>query len=262
VDPFDLFCAGFPLESANKATQAIGFLWFHLRSNNASEADLGAISALFERASLPKPNPTRLREAFASSRDVHRGSKKGAYKLSRSAFDRLESEHGHIFAAEPEVEVVVKADVRSTPFLTPAEVDDAFKMAQLYVVLHCYENSVRRLIERVLSAKLGATWWDAAASSGMRTKYTNRKMAEARNKWLSPRGGSPLYYVDWGDLVTLIRKYETAFTPQIHDIKFVELRLEELERVRNIVAHHGSLSAEEDFQRVIISFRDWTLQVQ
>ena len=44
------------------------------------------------------------------------------------------------------------------------------------------------------------------------------------------------------------------------DIKFVELRFEELERVRNITAHNGFLPNSEDFQRVILSFKDWCRQ--
>ena len=44
------------------------------------------------------------------------------------------------------------------------------------------------------------------------------------------------------------------------EIKFVELRFEELERVRNITAHNGFLPNSEDFQRVILSFKDWCRQ--
>ncbi|AHG91307.1 Abi family protein [Gemmatirosa kalamazoonensis] len=134
-------------------------------------------------------------------------------------------------------------------------------MAELYIILHCYENSARRLIETVLSTSLGATWWEKAANTGMKAKYQDRRQKEQRQKWITPRGGSPLYYIDWGDLVALIRKHENEFLPFISDIKFVELRLEELERLRNIVAHHGVLPAEDDFQRVILSFRDWCRQV-
>jgi hypothetical protein len=66
--------------------------------------------------------------------------------------------------------------------------------------------------------------------------------------------------VDWGDLVKLMRKFEPDFLPFVKDLKFAELRLEELERLRNVVAHHGALPAEQDFQRVLISFSDWKQQ--
>ena len=57
-----------------------------------------------------------------------------------------------------------------------------------------------------------------------------------------------------------IRKYESDFLPYIKDIKFIELRFEELERIRNITAHSGFLPNAEDFQRVTLSFKDWCRQ--
>ena len=45
------------------------------------------------------------------------------------------------------------------------------------------------------------------------------------------------------------RQFETEFLPHIKDLKFVELRLEEMERIRNIIAHnYFGIDAEEVWQ--------------
>ena len=154
------------------------------------------------------------------------------------------------------------AQVTRTPLLSERDISDAYRMSELYIILHCYENSVRRLIEEVLSTELGEDWWEKAASASMKNFVEGRKQTEQRKRWLSPRGGTPLYYLEWGDLVKLIRKYENLFLPRIGSLRFVEGRFEELEALRNIVAHNGVLPSDDDFQRVIISFRDWCHQIE
>jgi hypothetical protein len=135
-------------------------------------------------------------------------------------------------------------------------------MAGLYIILHCLENSVRKFIIDILEKKIGSNWWDKAKNAELEKKIKERKEKEAKNKWLSPRGSlSPLYYLDWGDLVKIIRKFETDFKSFFDEMKFVELRLEELEKVRNIIAHNGVLPSNDDFDRVVLHFKDWCKQV-
>ncbi len=154
------------------------------------------------------------------------------------------------------------AQVTQTPFLSPSDISSAYKMSELYIILHCYENSVRRLIERVFTDEYGVDWWNKIASENMKKIVRSRKETEKKKRWLSTRGEtSSLYYLEWGDLVKLIRKEKDLFLSQIGSLRFVENRFEELESLRNIVAHNGILSSDHDFQRVIISFRDWCRQV-
>ena len=85
---------------------------------------------------------------------------------------------------------------------------------------------------------------------------------EQKRRWLSPRGNiSPLYYLEWGELVKLIRKEENLFLPYIGSLRFVENRFEELESLRHIIAHNGMLPSDDDFQRAIVFFRDWCRQI-
>gem|GEM_PF-5559490 len=129
-------------------------------------------------------------------------------------------------------------------------------------VNNCYENSVRQLVEKILVQNLGDNWWEQVASTKMKREVEQLQENEKKRKWLSVRGKvSPLYYLQWGDLVKLIRKHEDLFLPHVGSLRFVENRFEELESLRNIVAHNGVLPSENDFQRVIISFRDWCRQL-
>ncbi|MCT2197593.1 Swt1 family HEPN domain-containing protein [Paenibacillus sp. p3-SID1389] len=262
MDTFETFCSIFPFDKTTKEDHAIAFGWFFCKSTGNEEFDLRSISQFFYLASLPAPNTTRLKNALTKNRNVHRGKNHNSFKLSRKIIDEMNEKYGEVFDGKP-VRIVDQAGVDKTPLLSESEINDAYKMAELYIILHCYENSVRKLIENVLYKEIGADWWESASNAQLRGKVKNRKEVENKNKWLSPRGnGSPLYYVDWGDLVSIIRKFESFFLPIIKELKFVELRLEELEKLRNIVAHNGYLPSDEDFQRIVLSFRDWCRQIR
>lgn len=153
-------------------------------------------------------------------------------------------------------------EVERTPFLSGGEISNARKMSELYVILHCYENSVRRLVENVFVDKYGENWWERVTNTQMNKLVEGRQQKEKGERWLLPRGGtSLLYYLEWGDLTKLIRKEVNLFLPYIGTLRFVENRFEELESLRNIVAHNGVLPSDEDFQRVKIWFGDWCRQL-
>jgi hypothetical protein len=258
---FENFCAGLNLSECTKVQQAVGFLWFHCRLNGKEEGAIADVAKLFAHAKLPPPNPSRLKGEFRDSKDVHKGSKHGLFRITRTTHDNFEKKLGHLFSEAVKPTVIERAELKSAPLIDEPDRENAHKMAELYVVLHCYENSARRLVEKILKKKLGDAWWDLAANAPMKTKVLDRQAKELKNRWITLRGSSPLFYLDWGDLLALIRKYESDFTPHIGDFKFVELRFEELERFRNIVAHHGILPSEDDFQAVILSFKQWCRQV-
>lgn len=156
----------------------------------------------------------------------------------------------------------IEEELKDTPYLLQEDIVAARRMTDLYAILHCYENSVRRFIEKTLAGSLGPDWWESVASKAMKQTVRQRKEKEEKERWLSPRGDkSPLYYLEWGDLVKIIRKREQAFLPHIGEIRFIESRFEDLESLRNIVAHHGTLPSEDDFNRAVLSFRDWKRQI-
>ena len=94
----------------------------------------------------------------------------------------------------------------------------------------------------------------------MKQKFISLKNREAKNKWLTSRGADELNYIDWGDLVTLIRKFPKEFETFIGNTKFAELKLEELENLRNTIAHNGVLP-DDEIARVELYLKDWCKQI-
>lgn len=257
---FDRFAKECLLNLATKEQQAKAIIWYHTRKTGESEVPISVINSYFHDAALPPINVTRAKAAFTKSKEVCRGVMTGTYKLTLPAINELDLAYGYLWSPDSAISDV--AGIFETPYLSDDEVHQAQKMGELYVLLNCYENSARALIIQVLRNRLGDNWWDIAANSAQKGKMKSRKETEEKHRWLTPRGENPLYYIDWSDLLSIIRKYENDFLPYIKDIKFVELRFEELERIRNITAHNGYLPNDEDFQRVVLSFRDWRRQVK
>ena len=151
-----------------------------------------------------------------------------------------------------------------TPYLTSEDVDSAIMMSKLYVIVHCYENSTRSFIYAVLQDKYGDNWWEKIAAPELKNRVTQKMQKEKNMKWMSTRNENynPLYYCDWSDLLKIIRKQEECFIPFLHDLKFVELRLGELERTRHIIAHNGILPSEDDYNRLLLYYKDWIKQLK
>jgi hypothetical protein len=216
----------------------------------------------FKEASLSIPNQTRLRTNLRKSKDVTVGHSYKSFRLHRNALIKYRNNYAKLISqAQPPEDIIrERLDVSNTPLLTPTNIENAYKMGQVYVALHCLENSVRNLIRKVLKDKLGEHWWDKAASNPMKRRLSERKSREEKNKWLTSRGVDELHYMDWGDLVTLIRKFPEEFESFIGSTRFAELRLEELENLRNTIAHNGVLPNSE-ITRIELYFQDWCKQV-
>lgn len=263
MDSFGRLLDSFPFSETTKADHAKVFLWYLIRDRDSQAVPISDVRDLFEAASLHKPPITRLRGYFVKDRECHQGAR-GTYRLTRDAAARYDEEYGSVFAPpDSNPEIIVQARLEDSPGLSETDVEQAKSMAQLYVVLNCFENSARSLVESTLSRELGDAWWDEAANTGMKRKVESRKEKEQRDRWITPRGNSELYYLDFGELLTLIRKYESAFARSVGNIEFVQLRFSEMERLRNIVAHNGYLDPEGDeFKTAILHFREWCRQVR
>jgi hypothetical protein len=238
------------------------FIWILTDIQGKEDCLMSAIIRCFRDANLSTPNQTILERNLRKSKDVTKGHSYKSFRLHRNALQRYRSEYAKLLppSQSPEEIIRERLDVSNTPLLTTADTENAYKMGQVYVALHCLENSVRNLIRKVLKDKLGEHWWEQAASSGMKQKCTNLKKREEKNKWLASRGADELNYIDWGDLVTLIRKYQDYFISYIKDINFVVLRLGELENLRNTIAHNGVLP-ESEITRIELYLQDWCKQV-
>jgi len=238
------------------------FIWYLTDTQGNDDCLMTSIVRCFRDVSLSIPNQTELRRNLRKSKDVTVGHSYKSFRLHRNALLQFRNTYSNLLSRSPspEEEIRERLDVSNTPSLTSNDIENAYKMGQVYVALHCLENSVRNLIRKVLKNALGEQWWDKAASDPMKRRLAERKSKEAKNKWLTSRGADELNYMDWRDLVTLIRKFPKEFELFIGNTKFAELRLEELENLRNTIAHNGVLP-DDEIARIELYFKDWCKQV-
>lgn len=260
---FNKYCQEIEIEKQKKIDAALLIIYFLLKEKEKEDVSVEEINEYFDLANLSKYNVTYLKRDLSKSSKSLKGKNKSSYKLSRKALTEFDSLLRGGFDESHEIDFTELANINQTPLLSEDDVENSKRMAELYIIIHCYENSVRAFINNTLSNAIGTNWWDTVANSAQKRKLSDRKGKEERQKWVSPRGDvSPLYYLDWGDLRSIMKKQEADFESIIPDQKFIELRFGELERVRNIIAHNGVLPSQDDFNRVVLSFRDWCKQVK
>ncbi|MDE0053771.1 MAG: Swt1 family HEPN domain-containing protein [Gammaproteobacteria bacterium] len=136
----------------------------------------------------------------------------------------------------------------------------ALAMQRTFRILFVLENVVRSLIDGRLTDKYGSNWFDKKATTPMKKKLKDRKEKEDKNQWHAGRNKEPLYYMDFGDLARLIVNNWTEFDDFLPSQSWVQSRLDEAERSRNVIAHTNILSSEEA-SRLEMYLRDWIKQI-
>jgi Swt1-like HEPN len=153
--------------------------------------------------------------------------------------------------------VRVTAGVPAVDLLLPTSVvTDATRMTELYPKVYLLENSLRSVINRVLTAKHGKDWWQTKAPSGVRRLVQGRKDKEDKVPWHGKRGAHEIYYSDFSDLRNIIEKNWADFDPIIRKQQWINQWLEELEPARNTLAHNNPVSENEQ-KRIEVFFNDW-----
>jgi hypothetical protein len=133
-------------------------------------------------------------------------------------------------------------------------------MQRNYRLLFVFENVIREFISARFSETDGDAWFDARASTPMKQKVQDRREKEERNQWHVGRNNHPIYYLDFGDLGSLITTHWPIFKDFVETQAWVLSRIQEAERTRNVIAHTNVL-AQEESQRLEMYLRDWIKQV-
>jgi hypothetical protein len=94
----------------------------------------------------------------------------------------------------------------------------------------------------------------------MKGKLVKRKEAEEKNEWHAGRNRHPIFYMDFGDLSRLITNHWALFEDLLPSQVWVQSRLDEAERTRNVIAHTNLLASEEG-DRLELNLRDWIKQI-
>jgi hypothetical protein len=148
---------------------------------------------------------------------------------------------------------------------SPRPVDDfsfairleAKRMAGVYELLFCFENSVRELIEdRLKEAYAVETWWTEGVPETIRNNAEKLKAKERQVPWHGPRGGTLLAFVDFPILADIIIEAFEHFEDLLGKPEWVTNLFDEMNQSRRAIAHTGVLS-QFDVDRMELRVNDW-----
>ena len=131
----------------------------------------------------------------------------------------------------------------------------ALEMARLYAVLHCFENELRTLVMDTLLEKDGPDWWDKLPNK-IRSLAESRQKTALQDTWLEGDKTALVTFTEFGDLATVIIDKWAYFEAIIPSQHWLKTRMDELEKVRNFIAHNRMLLPSE-FQRIYMYIADW-----
>ena len=161
-------------------------------------------------------------------------------------------------------------DIGHTPTLKKQELVDtelfeheilkrARKMADFYVLYFSLENSVRKLIEDVLTEKYGGKWWDIKVPVGIKDKVIKIQNDEKESP-MSTRSDDPLDYTNFGELIDIFSMNWKDFSDILRSKRAIRETLSPLNRIRNVIAHSCELN-DDEILRFKLLIKDW-LRIQ
>lgn len=134
--------------------------------------------------------------------------------------------------------------------------NEARQMARLYALLYCFENTVRALIKDRLEDTHGVDWWEKKVSASVKRFAESRQKEAEKNSWLEGQRKDLISFIEFGHLRDIITNNWDDFSDLIPTQQWLSQRMDELEKVRNFIAHNRMLQPGE-FERVEMYVRDW-----
>lgn len=176
--------------------------------------------------------------------------------LAEEALDEI----GRIHSNHSRHDIEKISDLVGLTSLDEELVVRARAMATVYIAISAFENSVRKLIIKVLTDTGEADWWNKYVSDKIREAAISRMKEEEKIKWHAQRGADPIQYTMLPNLINIMRNNIQKFEPFIHDIEWAASIFDTIERSRNVIMHSGYLQ-DRDVARVGSAIRDWSAQV-
>ena len=133
--------------------------------------------------------------------------------------------------------------------------DNALEMARLFAVLFCFENEIRDFIREALDEKEGHDW-EQKLPPKIKEHAESRRETALKDSWLEGEKADLLGFVDFGQLAQIIVAKWEFFKDVVPTQHWLKQRMDELEKVRNFIAHNRMLLPSE-FQRIYMYIADW-----
>ena len=125
---------------------------------------------------------------------------------------------------------------------------DAIEMTKVYPRFYVLENMLRYAIMKTLEKEYGKDWWqtEGVVSRKIRDKVKRRMGEEKEKRWHGmKRGHHAIFYTDLGDLGNIILTNEEIFKKRFGRIDHFRMKLDEIEDMRNVIAHNNPLPVHE-----------------
>ena len=133
-----------------------------------------------------------------------------------------------------ELERLVDAEINNSSNHLPSDIKERGKhMSKAYFMLYCVENTLRLFIEQ--RQTIANPFF---INNSVKKKIQDRKNSESQNKYLSVRGNSDLYYMDFKELGDVIIN-NPGLLKIFPNENWVKAKIEELGNIRNLVAHNS-----------------------
>ncbi|MCU9614047.1 Swt1 family HEPN domain-containing protein [Caldibacillus lycopersici] len=125
--------------------------------------------------------------------------------------------------------------------ILPTDIKEkGYYMAEVYTYLYAVENSLRLFIEEVCKDVYGDDYFSKiTVPNPLRNTITNRVEKAQANKWLSVRGDSKLFYLDFKDLGAIISNNWDVFKKYFPSQDFIIPKIDEMAECRNLIAHNS-----------------------
>lgn len=160
---------------------------------------------------------------------------------------RLESGEEEHKSLELELEEMSNIAGFNECFIIPEDVLVKGKeMMKVYLYLYAIENYLRLFIETVCISNYGQEYFSQLTlTKTIKDTINGRKINEKKNRWISVRGSSDLFYLDFIELSALIQNNWDLFKGYFPDQSWISAKLSDLYGIRNLVAHNSYVGEHE-----------------
>jgi len=125
----------------------------------------------------------------------------------------------------------------------------------VYPKLYSIENLFRIMIHSILTAQIGAAWWQTAVNQRIQNKVIGYQNTYSRRPWHTNPGRHEIYYTDLGDLLEIAQTNAHLLAVVVTDINQWVVKIESVRLPRNVAAHMNFLNS-QDRKRIDVLHTD------
>lgn len=177
-------------------------------------------------------------------------------------FDSVSEDSDPEEFADSLTKMAANFDVELAKEFLPSElVDKGHKLSGIYQMLFLIENSLRRLVDKVLRDAEGDGYFATInLSAGIHGGVKARKAQERKNQWIRVRGDSDIFYLDFIDIKFVIMNNWKHFKAMFPDQAWIGVKLDELYKCRCLIAHNSDIGSHE-VDVIRINYKSILLQI-